>query len=476
MTKKVTVFALLVMIMSFIVAPSQAAAQEKSPGNVQLVLHKLLFDEEKMPGEVSNDGNEGTLLTDYEGLNGAKFDVYDVTESFYEQRSKGKTVEEAQNILAEKGASGQTIVASQVTATKGKEDGVAVFNLPAKDSKQRDKVYLLIESEVPASVKERSKNLVVVLPIVAKNGETLSTIHLYPKNETSYVEPPFEKNVLDQPSSVAVGERITYQLETKLPDNFVSYEKFVIQDTTNEQLIFDEDSLKISAGDVELTSGFRLESKPSGFVLSFNLKDLKQYAGKTLKLTYQMILSPSAVPDEPIKNKAILDVGHDPIISTGTVRTGGKRFVKVDSSNQNKTLANAVFAVKNERNEYLSMKNDSYVWEKNPSADLVKLVSDKNGQFEITGLKDGKYTLEELEEPTGYIKTQSPIPFTVEPASYQESGKLSAPLNVINKKKKSKPALPQTGETAGIGLGVVGAILLGSAWFIFKKRKEGVEK
>ena len=57
---------------------------------VQITLHKLLFPNGQLPENQPSDGQEKELLQTYRGLNGATFQVYDVTESFtiYEKRGK----------------------------------------------------------------------------------------------------------------------------------------------------------------------------------------------------------------------------------------------------------------------------------------------------------------------------------------------------------------------------------------------------
>ncbi len=469
MTKKLTIMTFLVLLLTVAFFPVQAMSKEESGSSVQLIIHKLLFANGEQPEETMNDGTEGTLLTDYEGLNDVTFDVYDVTEHFYQLRKTGLSVEDAQDRLAGE-TPDSSPVATELTETREGEQGIAIFDLPAKDQRNRDAVFLIVESAAPEYVKQRSKNLVVVLPMVHA-GQALRQVHLYPKNETvPYEEPPFEKTVLDNNQGMLAGEKVSYQLCVTLPSTFSNYSRFVIEDRADKGLAFESGSLKIMIGDKPLTEGVKVESAERGFTAVFDLAVLQQYAAQKMTLTYQMRLGMSAVPDQQIENRAVLDVGHDPIIRTGRIRTGGKRFIKVDSENQNDTLANAVFAVKNTRNEYLTFSEEGYVWKKEQTAGLVKLVSGKDGHFEVTGLKDGEYQLQELEAPAGYVLSESPVPFTVEQGSYQEQGKPSTALHVINKKTGD---LPQTGEIAGTGLTLLGMICMSGVWLMYKKEKRG---
>ncbi len=71
-----------------------------------------------------------------EGLNDVTYQVYDVTDPFYQLRSEGKTVQEAQRQLAETGAMNRKPIAEDKTQTINGEDGVVSFSLASKDSQR----------------------------------------------------------------------------------------------------------------------------------------------------------------------------------------------------------------------------------------------------------------------------------------------------------------------------------------------------
>ena len=64
----------------------------RNASDVRITLHKLLFPEGQLPQEQINSG-EGTLLQAYRGLNDVTYHVYDVTDSFYQLREDGESVE-----------------------------------------------------------------------------------------------------------------------------------------------------------------------------------------------------------------------------------------------------------------------------------------------------------------------------------------------------------------------------------------------
>ncbi|WP_459581002.1 pilin N-terminal domain-containing protein, partial [Enterococcus gallinarum] len=125
--------------------------------------------------------------------NDVTYHVYDVTNSFYQLREDGESVEAAQKKLAEQGPAAGSLIAEGKTEKIQGEDGLLSFTLADKDSQQRDKVYLFVEAEAPNVVKEKAGNLVVVLPVLDQKGNQMTTIHLYPKNEEkAYDLPPLE--------------------------------------------------------------------------------------------------------------------------------------------------------------------------------------------------------------------------------------------------------------------------------------------
>ena len=107
---------------------SQQALAEASQASVQVTLHKLLFPDGKLPEQQQNTGEEGTLLQNYRGLNDVTYQVYDVTDPFYQLRSEGKTVQEAQRQLAETGTMNRKPISEDKTQTINGEDGVVSFH------------------------------------------------------------------------------------------------------------------------------------------------------------------------------------------------------------------------------------------------------------------------------------------------------------------------------------------------------------
>ncbi len=451
---------------------SHAASEQNT---IQFTLHKLLFENGEMPDPQLNTGQEQSFLQDYRGLNDVTFAAYDVTETFYQLRKAGDSVEDAQKKIADQGESAGTKITTQRTKKIGNEEGIADFQLSRKDSQQRDCVYLFKEIDAPKIVKEKAANLVVALPVYDSMGKALATIHLYPKNEeNSYPVPPFEKKIEEKKQDFTIGDKIHYSLNTTIPMNILDYERFTISDQGVSALTFLPETIHVSINGKNLSEGYHLNSKSNGFTIDFALDTLKKYAGQSLKITYQMYLNEKAVADEAVKNEGTLTVDSSSFTDQAFVYTGGKNFLKVDNETQ-KGLADAAFVVKDSKGNYLSQQSSRMQWV-NKREKATPITSDEHGNFSIIGLAYGTYQLEEIQSPKGYRLNKAPIPFEVTKYSYQQEGEHTPPLKVVNKKVTETGFLPKTNEQRTTLWGALGFLMMLFVIYLLIKRKLGVKK
>lgn len=193
--------------------------------------------------------------------------------------------------------------------------------------------------------------------------------------------------------------------------------------------------------------------------------------------------------------------------------TYGKRFIKVDNTT-NERLFGARFVIKKD-NKFLKVKtvgqgksdkdnldkakrvldqsldaydkndeasakanvlklNDAYLkaiekeglgyeWtDKENDPDIIKLISNDRGQFQIKGLSAGEYSLEETQAPVGYAKI-SKIKFDVQENSYN-TGTASYDLDSVDKNSTAVPnrkvSIPQTDGKGNIIFIAMGIILM----------------
>lgn len=316
------------------------------------------------------------------------------------------------------------------------------------------------------------------IPSAKAPGVSLHIKKLWEEFDNNLADRPdqvtFEK-VLEEPrNDFTIGEKITYSLHTTIPVNILDYQKFELSDSADEALTFLPNSLTISSNGEKLTEGFVIHKKPHGFDVLFSIPSLEKYAGKKLTISYQMQLSSTAQANKEINNNGTLDFGFGISTKKVSVYTGSKQFVKIETNKPDKRLAGAVFLIKNKAGNYLQRTANGYKWTSNES-DALHLTSDKNGAFSIIGLRTGDYWLKELKAPSGYILSETEIPFTIS-TSLSEDKETVGRLKVVNRKENSRPFLPKTNETKNILLVVVGMVFASLAIWLFIKKRTGVTK
>ena len=222
------------------------------------------------------------------------------------------------------------------------------------------------------------------------------------------------------------------------------------------------------------------------------------------------------------------------------VVTYGKRFVKVGMvDGEEKRLAGAEFLVKNAKGEYLAYKADTEIAKdkaavaaakktldekiaaykaltaeeqkdqkgidaieavrvaqeaynkafreaagqyelvkkaKKDTANLVRLISDADGKFEITGLSAGEWYLEETKAPATFAKLEADVKFNVAEGSYNGTAK-EYPYEKENtqhyglKVENKKVTIPQNGGIGTAIFAVAGIALMAGAVIAMKKNR-----
>ncbi len=147
-----------------------------------------------------------------------------------------------------------------------------------------------------------------------------------------------------------------------------------------------------------------------------------------------------------------------------------------------KTAAEAKIAeLKVDYDDAFAEAANAYEWVADKDAtNVVKLISDVNGKFEISGLEKGKYTLVEVEAPAGYALSSKPeFEFEVNENSYN-SGEVqyegTAPVTNNDATKDAQRVnnqlvtIPQTGGIGSLIFIVAGLALMGVAFVAMKRR------
>ncbi|WP_068456315.1 SpaH/EbpB family LPXTG-anchored major pilin [Aedoeadaptatus pacaensis] len=375
--------------------------------------------------------------------------------------------------------------------------------------------------------------VVLKLPDHARTENGIAdTIHVYPKNTED--TPNVVKKVVKKSRKVTVNdagkkeikedtidadaasfdkdEEHTWAIEATIPTGFKDYEVFKLTDVLKEALTYKKGqtvTVKVKEDGTNITlvkdTDYKL-TEPTGDkggTLSVELtkagiKKLAGVEGKTLRVEFVTTINDSAVMSKNIPNGVELEYGHNPT-NTGKkkpkepkVYTGGKKFKKIDSGDNNKALQGAKFVVMrtvgeapNTVNQCLVETNGKYSWKtvnSDKGTDLAKdtelkvIESGTNGLFEIKGLaydrpNGTKYKLVEVKAPNKYSLLEDPIEFTVNDTSYYKDATIDAPVdadpqNVDNK----KITIPQTGGMGTMIFMVAGLALMGGAFIAMRKR------
>ena len=194
-------------------------------------------------------------------------------------------------------------------------------------------------------------------------------------------------------------------------------------------------------------------------------------------------------------------------------RLAGAEFVVMDSTQKKYLVQKSAEQAANDRQEYTKEKaiydqyiadkdqakadaqypkvkaaydklNTKYDWSTDAKdANLVKLVSNENGQFAIDGLADGTYYLKETVAPKGYAEIKEPQKFEISENSWASEGNIEFTKNQKGKDKIAAEGtsamkvgnrnltIPQTGGIGTIIFTAIGLAIMASAIIAIKKRQ-----
>ena len=346
--------------------------------------------------------------------------------------------------LADKLASKAT---TDITPTLSGDNKQATFTLTSPG------LWLIVDQ---AATGKSSK----ALPILAgtpltinKTDNSAGTVYssgsIDMKNQTMSVG----KTVTDQ--TVAAGQDASYKITTTVP-NYVGYKVKGYQFTVSDKfadaapLSYKANTLIVKIGDQALTQGtdytvtgfdptsktFTIDLsayiKAQGFGTSAPVDDSKftndKLVGKTVTVEYKATVTGSTgnngaantptikYPNDPTNNEHKQEVPGTPV----KVFNFDYTLVKKDKAT-GVALEGAKFAIKNADGKYLAYTataDGGNKWSKldaKPDADATSGVftTGKDGKVKFPALDEGKYTIEEIATPTGYVNVGVSFNFTI---------------------------------------------------------------
>lgn len=320
----------------------------------------------------------------------------------------------------------------------------------------------------------------------------------------------------------AIGDTVTYQLTSKVPDmtGYNSY-TFKFTDTLSKGLDL-KAILSVKVGDTELKAGKTeantylptyTTNNDGTHTLTLNFNDFyklyKDCTGETITVVYTATLNKYAVIGmNPNTNKAVVEYSNDPTTGgTGTsepsivdAHTFDFTIYKYYLKDQKKTaLANAEFelykankagnaADTNAKINIVAEGNGVYRQATTEEAKTTgftsaKIVSDNDRKVLVKGLDAGTYYLRETKAPEGYNKLLSDIKVEIKPVydgttgkltsysvDYTYNGKITNGTAIKDKdnhpevavENKTGAQLPSTGSKGALMVTLAGIVLFGA--------------
>ena len=328
-----------------------------------------------------------------------------------------------------------------------------------------------------------------------------------------------------------IGDTITYQLTSKVPDmtGYNSY-TFKFSDTLSKGLDLKE-VLSVKVGNTTLKAGktgtntYALTYDKTSRNLTVTLNDFynsyKNYTGETITVVYTATLNKDAVIGmNPNTNKAVVEYSNDPKSdgtgksepSTVDAHTFDFTIYKYYLKDATQTgLANAEFELykandagdaANTNAKINIVKVEEGVYRQaTPEEAAAKdfksdvIVSGNNGKVLVKGLDAGTYYLRETKAPEGYNKLLSDIKVEIKAnydtttgkltsysVDYTYNGKTTKGPEIADKtshpevavENKTGAQLPSTGARTALLLTLAGVVLFAfmAASSIYSKRRE----
>lgn len=140
--------------------------------------------------------NQGQKLEKQEGVNGAKFSVYDVSDILQKMDVKDLTTDQIESQLKDrvkKLSSDQLkLVSNGETKTIDQQTGVFEFSIEVQANQKQ--AYYIVNESSPENI-SNSEDILLLTPVSDKNGEFLKDVWIYPKSEASQPKEEVKKIV-----------------------------------------------------------------------------------------------------------------------------------------------------------------------------------------------------------------------------------------------------------------------------------------
>ncbi|WP_418438757.1 SpaA isopeptide-forming pilin-related protein [Catenibacterium sp.] len=296
----------------------------------------------------------------------------------------------------------------------------------------------------------------------------------------------------ERKNTVDLGEVVGYETTINLKPNT---QKLVLHDKMDSNLMFidiqhahvvKKDGTYGSAENLVRNTDFTVTTTNDDkctFEIKFNDSFYQRYGSlidsgeiTQIIITYVAQVGDDAPINTAMLNKTFLTYGNNSKSQESQTETWTFGIPVFKYTGDDTALAGAKFILS--RNNVPTPENAiSFIdygsrYRYTESGQNVELVSSKDGEINIEGLKQGTYYLKEIQAPKGYNLLKSSIEIVV-----REDGKILVKNEIVEKVKVQNnkgSLLPSTGGMGTTLIYVVGSILvLASGIVLFSKRKEG---
>ncbi|MDP9806498.1 fimbrial isopeptide formation D2 family protein [Trueperella bonasi] len=433
-------------------------------------------------GNPSHDGQEISGLDSSKALKDVEFTIYRVDDLDLTagDTADSKLWENISAATATPDATKATVGGTQydlvqVGIEKTKTDGSAKFdNLPVG-------LYYVVETDVgPNNISKKAQPFFVSIPLPQGERGWLYDVHTYPKNVLAD-DGKKEVNTASN-EALKVGDKIPYTITRTAPasstDNPLT--AFGVVDLSATNVTFNTDSVKVSAGGVDLDpQEFKVESEGTrdvrgetrnAYRISVIGGGLEKVAGKEVVFSYDVTVN-SLIESGEVKNSfyphtndydpfEANDPNNPPIDPEKTPYFGEYRFKKTDS-NSGAALKDATFAVYATEDDAKNGTNPIY----------EGLTSGADGVVKINGLYLGEHAKEqakgtitktfwiaETQAPAGYKLITNEVKIDVKNGTFTDSDPIG---QTVPNTKADQPDLPLTGAAGIVVLSLAGTALIG---------------
>ena len=308
----------------------------------------------------------------------------------------------------------------------------------------------------------------------------------------------------DGKGTVNVGDTVNYTITAVVPPAAAGYDtyKYTITDAASKGLNVAEDNAnftvvvkkgnadgtdKTLAKDTDYTLTHNgSASDENGTVTTIAFPNVKDYAGKTIQVTYQGVVTSDAV--DQVTNTATVKNNNDQTGEGTTVvkKLGKFDFTKIGVGNDAEGLAGAEFKVSADKGKtFIKFSQDAngvYYPDATNGSETLTSADGKGaqktlGKVAVRGLAEGVYTVQETKAATGYAENFK-VTFTVTIGKDGGEGTLTVDnlhqVNTTDKtvlNVKSITQLPLTGAAGTMLFTVVAVLLAGVAATVFAKSR-----